>query len=96
MEVPMVVSRKICEVARACSDRYEIILFGGPNEVDIANDIASRLNGLNVTNLAGKHPFKNYAVLSEGWISSSPMTAVRCVAAAYSVRPLRYSVRHVI
>jgi len=45
---------KFAEVARAYSDRYEIILFGGPNEVGMANDIESRLNGINVTNLAGK------------------------------------------
>lgn len=45
---------KFAEVARAYSDRYEIILFGGPNEVGMANDIESRLKGVNVTNLAGK------------------------------------------
>lgn len=45
---------KFAEVARAYADRYEIILFGGPNEVGMANDIESRLDGINVTNLAGK------------------------------------------
>ncbi len=45
---------KFAEVARAYSDRFDIILFGGPNEVGMANDIESRLNGINVTNLAGK------------------------------------------
>ena len=45
---------KFAEVAREYSDRFDIILFGGPNEVGMANDIESRLNGLNVTNLAGK------------------------------------------
>ncbi|MDD2828621.1 MAG: lipopolysaccharide heptosyltransferase II [Sulfuricurvum sp.] len=45
---------KFAEVARAYSDRFEIILFGGPNEVGMANDIESRLEGINVTNLAGK------------------------------------------
>ncbi len=45
---------KFAEVARTYSDRFDILLFGGPNEVGMANDIESRLNGLNVTNLAGK------------------------------------------
>lgn len=45
---------KFAEVARAYSDRYEIILFGGPNEVAMANDIESRLSGVYITNLAGK------------------------------------------
>ncbi len=45
---------KFAEVARAYSDRFDILLFGGPNEVEMANDIESRLHGLNVTNLAGK------------------------------------------
>ncbi|MFH0710470.1 MAG: lipopolysaccharide heptosyltransferase II [Pseudomonadota bacterium] len=45
---------KFAEVARAFSDSYEIVLFGGPNEVEMANDIEARLNGVNVTNLAGK------------------------------------------
>ncbi len=45
---------KFAEVARAYADRYEIILFGGPSEVGMANDIESRLKGINVTNLAGK------------------------------------------
>lgn len=45
---------KFAEVARAYADRYEIILFGGPNEVGMANDIESRLKEINVTNLAGK------------------------------------------
>jgi len=46
--------QKFAEVARALSDSYEIILFGGPNEVEMANDIESRLHGVNITNLAGK------------------------------------------
>lgn len=45
---------KFAEVARALSEHFDIILFGGPNEVGMANDIESRLNGINVTNLAGK------------------------------------------
>ncbi len=45
---------KFAEVARAFSDSYEIVLFGGPNEVEMANDIEARLDGVNVMNLAGK------------------------------------------
>jgi heptosyltransferase-2 len=45
---------KFAEVARAYADRYDIILFGGPNEVGMAKDIEARLNGINITNLAGK------------------------------------------
>jgi len=45
---------KFAEVARAYADRYEIVIFGGPNEVEMANDIESRLKGVYVTNLAGK------------------------------------------
>ena len=45
---------KFAEVARAFSNSYEIVLFGGPNEVEMAKDIESRLNGVNVTNLAGQ------------------------------------------
>lgn len=45
---------KFAEVARTYADRYEIVLFGGPSEVGMANDIESRLNGINITNLAGK------------------------------------------
>lgn len=45
---------KFADVARVYSDRFDIILFGGPNEVGMANDIESRLNGINITNLAGK------------------------------------------
>lgn len=45
---------KFAEVARALSDHYEIILFGGPNEVEMANDIEKRLDGVNLINMAGK------------------------------------------
>lgn len=45
---------KFAEVARAYADRYDIILFGGPNEIGMAKDIEARLNGINITNLAGK------------------------------------------
>lgn len=45
---------KFAEVARAYADHYDILLFGGPNEVEMANEIESRLNGIKVTNFAGK------------------------------------------
>ncbi len=45
---------KFAEVARFFSDRYDIVIFGGPNEAEMANDIEARLNGTNVINLAGK------------------------------------------
>ncbi|MDD5716643.1 MAG: lipopolysaccharide heptosyltransferase II [Sulfuricurvum sp.] len=45
---------KFAEVARALSDRFDIVLFGGPNEVEMAKDIESRLGGIAITNLAGK------------------------------------------
>ena len=46
--------QEFAEVARAYSNHFDIILFGGPNEVGMANDIESHLKGINVTNLAGK------------------------------------------
>ena len=48
---------KFAEVASAFSDKYDIIIFGGPNEVDMANDIEKNLKSKNVTNyinIAGK------------------------------------------
>jgi heptosyltransferase II len=45
---------KFADVARAFAERYDIVIFGGPNEVEMANEIESRLSGINVTNLAGK------------------------------------------
>lgn len=45
---------KFAEVASAFAEHYDIILFGGPNEVGMANEIESRLSGIKVTNLAGK------------------------------------------
>ncbi|MDD5052449.1 MAG: lipopolysaccharide heptosyltransferase II [Sulfuricurvum sp.] len=47
-------SEKFAEVARTFSHQYDIILFGGPNEVGMANEIESALKGVKVTNLAGK------------------------------------------
>ena len=77
---------KFAEVARAYSDQYNIILFGGPNEVGMANDIESRLKGINLTNLAGKTSIPELCSFIGGldlFITndSGPMH----VAAAYSV-----------
>ncbi|KFN39341.1 MAG: ADP-heptose--LPS heptosyltransferase [Sulfuricurvum sp. MLSB] len=45
---------KFAEVARAFAHAYDIVIFGGPGEVAMANDIEARLEGIAVTNLAGK------------------------------------------
>ena len=48
---------KFAEVARRLAERYDIVIFGGPNEVDIAADIEVGLktHGIgNYQNLAGK------------------------------------------
>ena len=48
---------KFAEVAKAFSDRYQIIIFGGPSEVDMGEDIEKRLVDMGVSNyinLAGK------------------------------------------
>ena len=50
-------SKKFAQVASMLSDKYNIILFGGPNEIDIVNEIEQNLISLNITNyknLAGK------------------------------------------
>jgi heptosyltransferase II len=78
--------QKFAEVAHAYSDRYDILLFGGPNEVGMANDIESRLKGVNLTNFAGKTSIAELCSLLGGldlFITndSGPMH----VAAAYGV-----------
>ena len=48
---------RFAEVAAAFSDKYEIIIFGGPNEVEMSQEIEDNLLRLgvnNYTNLAGK------------------------------------------
>jgi len=46
---------KFADVARAFVKDYNIVIFGGPGEVDMAQDIENRLGDLsNVTNLAGR------------------------------------------
>lgn len=77
---------KFAEVARAYADRYDIILFGGPNEVGMANDIESRLKGIKITNLAGRTSIQELCSFIGGldlFITndSGPMH----VAAAYQV-----------
>lgn len=52
---------KFAAVAAAFSDKYEIVIFGGPNEVEISEEIAENLLSLgvkNFTNLAGKTNIK--------------------------------------
>jgi len=48
---------KFAEVAASLADRFDIVIFGGPNETDIAGDIEKIIrerNIENVSNLAGK------------------------------------------
>lgn len=46
--------KEFAKVANALSDRFDIVLFGSPAEVDIANDIQKHLTCSNYVNLAGK------------------------------------------
>lgn len=77
---------KFAEVARACADRYDIVIFGGPGEVAMAKDIEARLEGVNVTNMAGKTSVSELCAMLGGLDlfvtnDSGPMH----VAAAYQV-----------
>ncbi len=80
---------RFAEVAREFSDRYEIIIFGGPNEVEMAGEIESYLKSsgvANYTNLAGKTDIKELCSLIGGCSlfitnDSGPMH----VSAAYQV-----------
>jgi heptosyltransferase-2 len=80
---------RFAEVAREFSDRYDIIIFGGPNEVEMAAEIESYLKSshvTNYTNLAGKTSIKELCSLIGGCSlfvtnDSGPMH----VAAAYQV-----------
>jgi len=52
---------RFAEVAKEFSDRFDIIIFGGPGEVEMANEIESHLKSShieNYTNLAGKTDIK--------------------------------------
>ncbi|EQB35631.1 ADP-heptose--LPS heptosyltransferase [Sulfurimonas hongkongensis] len=81
--------KRFAEVAREFSDRYDIIIFGGPNEVDVANEIESYLKSFNINNyknLAGKTDIKELCANIAGCSlfvtnDSGPMHA----AAAYQV-----------
>lgn len=53
--------QKFAQVATKLSDQYEIVIFGGPTEVDIAEDIEKELIKANVSNyrnIAGKTSIK--------------------------------------
>ncbi|PHR59457.1 MAG: lipopolysaccharide heptosyltransferase II [Arcobacter sp.] len=52
---------KFAEVAKAFSPEYKIIIFGGPGEVEMGNDIEKRLQDMGISNyenLAGKTNIK--------------------------------------
>ncbi|MGE4396641.1 MAG: lipopolysaccharide heptosyltransferase II [Sulfurimonas sp.] len=80
---------RFAEVAREFSNKYDIIIFGGPNEAEMADEIESYLasSGIkNYTNLAGKTNIKELCSLVGGCSlfvtnDSGPMH----VAAAYQV-----------
>ena len=80
---------KFAEVGAAFHDKYDIIIFGGPNEVEMANEIEMYLKNKNVsnyTNLAGKTDIKELCADIAGCSlfvtnDSGPMH----VAAAYQV-----------
>jgi len=80
---------RFAEVASAFNKEFDIIIFGGPNEVEMAKEIESNLIDLNVqnyTNLAGKTNIKELCSNIAGCSlfitnDSGPMH----VAAAYQV-----------
>lgn len=80
---------RFAQVAKEYSNRYDIIIFGGPNEVEMAKEIESYLlasNVTNYTNLAGKTTIKELCSLIGGCSlfltnDSGPMH----IAAAYQV-----------
>ncbi len=45
--------QEFAKVANHFSSTYDIVIFGGPNEIDIAREVESEIKG-RVTNLAGK------------------------------------------
>ena len=81
--------QRFAQVAAEFSDRYDIVIFGGPNEVEMANEIESYLKSLHVTNytnLAGKTSIKELCSYIGGCSlfvtnDSGPMH----VAAAYQI-----------
>ncbi len=77
---------KFAEVARAFARDYDIVIFGGPNETQMAEDIEARLEGVKVANMAGKTSVQELCAYIGGldlFITndSGPMH----VAAAYGV-----------
>lgn len=77
---------KFAEVARFFAGHYDIVIFGGPNEVEMARDIESRLEGIGIVNMAGKTSIQELCAMIGGldlFITndSGPMH----VAAAYRV-----------
>lgn len=80
---------RFAQVAAEFSEMYDIIIFGGPNEVEMASDIESELKRLHVnnyTNLAGKTSISELCAYIGGCSlfitnDSGPMH----VAAAYQV-----------
>jgi heptosyltransferase-2 len=77
---------KFADVARAFAQTHEIVIFGGPSEIEMANDIESRLKGISVNNMAGKTSVQELCSMIGGldiFITndSGPMH----VAAAYQV-----------
>ena len=77
---------KFADVARAFSQTHQIVIFGGPSEIEMANDIESRLEGIAVANMAGKTSIQELCAMIGGldlFITndSGPMH----VAAAYQV-----------
>lgn len=80
---------RFAQVAAAFSDRYDIIIFGGPGEVEMAGDIEKELQRFhvsNTTNLAGKTSIQELCAYIGGCSlfvtnDSGPMH----IAAAYQV-----------
>jgi len=80
---------RFAEVAKEYANRFDILIFGGPNEIEMANEIESYLKNsqvTNYTNLAGKTTIKELCENIGGCSlfltnDSGPMH----VAAAYQV-----------
>jgi len=80
---------KFAEVGASFANEFDILIFGGPNEVDVANDIEKELINLgvtNYTNIAGKTSIKELCEYIGGCSlfvtnDSGPMH----IAAAYQI-----------